>query len=214
MARSITPRDGRIADIIRAMGRNKKPKKPPVSKASILERLARARAEQLAVRVRRWIPSADRVDGFVVDLGPDWVALVPLHGFILNGWCLLRVKDIQAVSIRPDPDALEVRVLKARGQWPPRVPDVQLDDLPSALCSAAAAASLITIHTEFDRPDACWIGSLLSVEGGMLSLLEVDDEGEWERKPRAFDLDDVTRIEFGGDYEEGLALAAGPAPLR
>jgi len=57
-----------------------------------------------------------------------------------------------------------------------------------------------------------WLGSVVQVDVDSLKFLEVSTLAEWARKPRAVDLEDLTRIEFGGDYEAGVALVAGPRP--
>jgi hypothetical protein len=190
----------------------KKPKKPPIEKKSVLARLERARDEQLSISVRRWIPRADRLDGFVVAIGEKWVALSKLDGVRLDGWSLLRLKDIQAVGIDPDPDCFEVRALKVRGQWPPTAPELKLDDVVGVIASASAAAPMTSVFVEFDRPDICWVGSVTAMDADNLKLLEVSTQAEWYRKPRSIDPEDVTRIEFGGSYEEALDLVAGPPP--
>ena len=48
---------------------------------------------------------------------------------------VLRVRDIQAVVIDADTDGFETRVLKARGQWPPTAPDVDLSGLTEIISS-------------------------------------------------------------------------------
>lgn len=196
------------------MARKKKPKKPPLDKEAVLTRLQRAREQQRFVSIRRWIPHSDRIDGFVMDVGRGWVLLAELDGVRHDGWCLLRLKDVQAVFIDADPNCLAVAVLKARDQWPLHAPQVELEDAMSAVTSAAAAAPLTTIHVEFDRPDICWIGSAGVADESTLELLEVDTQGQWRRKPRLIDLEDITRIQFGADYEEGLAIVAGPPPAQ
>ena len=196
------------------MSKNKnKPKKPPIEKNSVLARLQHARDGQLSVGLRRWIPDSDRVDGYIVALGQKWVALADLDGVSLDGWCILRLKDIQAVFV--DSDSISTKVLLARDQWPPQAVDsLNLDDAVGALSSAAAPAPLISVFVEFDRPDIMWLGAVTAIKSGQVLLLEVSTLGEWHRKPRVIDLEDVTRIEFGGSYEEGLALVAGPRPMQ
>ena len=71
---------------------------------------------------------------------------------------------------------------------------------------------MTSVFVELDRPDICYIGSLISVAANRSRLLEVDTEGRWRIKARSIDPDDVTRIDFGGRYEEALALVAGPPP--
>ena len=191
------------------MSKNPKKLKPPIEKKSVLARLERAR-EQLFVSVRRWIPDSDRIDGFVLAVGESWVSLASLDGVSLSGWCLLRLKDIQSVFI--DPDSLPTKVLQARDQWPPPAVTVNLDDVVVALRSTTEIAPLISIYVELDRPDIMWLGAVTAIDRDRVRFLEVSTQAEWHRKPRVIDLEDVTRIEFGGSYEEGLALVAGPRP--
>jgi hypothetical protein len=51
-----------------------------------------------------------------------------------------------------------------------------------------------------------------SVDASKLRLLEVSTRGGWGRKPRTFDPADVTRLDFGGGYEQALSLVAGSPP--
>lgn len=189
------------------------PKKPPLDKKSVIARLERAQDDQLLVRVRRWIPEADVLEGFVVGLGEKWIALQRLSDRIaFDGWQLMRLKDVQAVSLEPDRDNFEITVLKRRNQWPPTGPTLSLDDTLGALNSASAADPMISIFDEFARPDVCWIGTIRSLGPDKISFLEVNTRGGWARKPRTVDPADVTRIDLGGGYEEALQIVAGPAP--
>lgn len=196
------------------MPKKPKPTKPATDTGLVLDRLARARDTHQPVGVRRWIAGADRVDGFVTGIGAAWVALAKLDdGLRADGWSVLRLGDIKSVSIDPDPDCFEVKALRARSLWPPTPTDVALDEVVALLRSAARADSVTTVFVEDDRPGVCWIGAVLSVDEQTLRLLEIDPQGEWRRKPRAFDLQDITRIDFGGGYEEALRLVAGPPPI-
>ncbi|MBD8058082.1 hypothetical protein IC607_03765 [Cellulomonas sp. JH27-2] len=192
-----------------------KPKKPPIDKRAIRERLEYAQARGLLVNVRRWIPRSDRIDGFVVTIGTHWVVLQRLSDRVtFDGWTLLRLKDVQAVSIEVDADAFEIKALKARGQWPPVSPDLDADDVADAIRSAARMSPLVTVHDEFARPDVCWIGAVRSVGSRKVHLVEVSPRARWAKDRSRFALADITRLDVGAGYEEALYLAAGPAPAR
>lgn len=195
------------------MSSKKKLKKPPVDTDRVVRRLERARDKNLLVRVRRWIPYSDRVEGFVVGVGAAWVLLAKLDDRVrIDGWTLVRLRDTQAVAFS-EPDCFEVRALKARDEWPPPpAVSVDLDDVVAMVESVRLADPLTTVFEEFARADACMIGVVRSVDDESLELLEIDNQGEWKRKPRWLDLDDVTRVEVGGGYEEALRLVAGPTP--
>ena len=96
--------------------------------------------------------------------------------------------------------------------WPPVRPDVSLDDTVGAVRTSAAAATLLTVFDEFDRPRACWVGVPRSVDEADLTLLEVTTRGRWMSTPRTFDRDGLTRLDFGGGYEQALHLVADPPP--
>lgn len=189
-----------------------KPKKPPIDKKAIRARLERAQREVLLARARRWIPEADPVDGYVLDIGREWALFATQTQQVTpDGWTLVRLKDIQAIVLEPIDGSFTTDALRARGQWPPTNPaaELGLDDAHTAVLTAAAAGPLLTVHAEFSRPYACWIGVPISVDDGWLKLREVGVAGNWLTKPRRFDLDDITLLEFGGGYEEALHLVAG-----
>ncbi|MEU2351170.1 hypothetical protein [Modestobacter sp. NPDC049651] len=90
-------------------------------------------------------------------------------------------------------------------------PELDLADVASVVGSASAVTAMVSVFDEFARPDVCWIGTV-SMDESTLRLLEVNTRGGWARKPRTFDATDVTRIDFGGGYEEALRLVAGAPP--
>ncbi len=185
----------------------------PAEAERLRGRLERARSEQLLVRIRRWIPGADVLEGFVVGLGHEWVALARLSDTIeLDGWILLRLRDVRSVKITPDREAFEIRALEAREQWPPVVPPVRLDDVTDVISDVTAIAPMLAVHCELDRPDVCWIGAVRRLQGTTLWLLQVTTQAGWARAASSFDLDDITRLDVGGGYEEALHLVAGAPP--
>lgn len=114
--------------------------------------------------------------------------------------------------VDPSPECFEIRALQAGNEWPPGSPNVELSGRVATIESARAAAPMVAVHVEFYRPDICWEGRILNVDDKEVHLLEVSTEGVWLRKPRVIDTEDVTRLDFGGDYERALALVAGEPP--
>lgn len=196
------------------MGHKQKRHEPPIDKREVRQRLDRARSAGNLVRVRRWVPDSELVEGFVVARSKSWVTLAKLSDSInLDGWVSLRAADIQSVTVIPTEDCFEIKVLQAREQWPPVPPTSFVDTtVEELLTSLGAATPLVTVYREFERPDTCWIGSVTRTDDATLALLEVNVAGGWARRPRMFDLADLTRIESGGGYEDALALVAGAAP--
>jgi hypothetical protein len=179
-------------------------------------RLKRAESDRALVVVHRWIPNSDRVSGFVVGMSNSWILLAALNDRIeLDGWKAVRREDIQSVTRIPTKNCFEIRALKARSMWPPvRPKPLRLRSVRDVLRMGSTAGPMIAIQREFERPDVAWIGAVRKIGKETLVLLEVNVEGGWARKPRRFDLDDITEVDFGGGYEEALSLVAGPAPKK
>ena len=67
----------------------------------------------------------------------------------------------------------------------------------------------MTIHREQVDPDVCSIGRVQGVNWGRVSLLEIGPDAIWEDKPDEFRIKEITRVNFGGDYENALYLVGG-----
>ena len=55
----------------------------------------------------------------------------------------------------------------------------------------------------------CWIGRVQDVDRGRLSLLEIRPDAKWEDSPAEYRAVEITRVNFGGDYENALHLVGG-----
>ena len=179
------------------------------------EKLHSAIARTKYVRVVRTLDGADRVDGYVVALSDDWVLLARANGELgSDGWTALRIRDIFSIDKLAEGDSdVQARVLAARGGWPPAAPQVCLiNDLPGVVRTAQGASPLVAVHREMARPDSVWVGVVRAVDAEHLSILELDSNAVWETLTTVFDSDDVTRVDFGGEYVTNLALVMGSAP--
>jgi hypothetical protein len=169
------------------------------------------------VRIRRQIPGADRLEGFVLAVGDRWVLLSNLgNGVRLDGFGAVRLEDI--ASVRKPASAQFMRsALEWRGQWPPDSEGPQLDLSSDAglITSARAASPLVTLHIEYERPDVCFIGRPVRITSKRVDLQEVTPEAKWENGGHTFRFKEISRVEIGGDYEQALhAVAGAPPPLK
>jgi len=161
----------------------------------------------LAIRVRREVFEEGWVDGFVVGTGPEFFALALLDdGMRPNGFSCMRYADLTELEA-PSPrdgflrQVLELRGLSVVGELP-----ADLADLPALLRSAGNAFPLVTIHLEAEEADAYYVGHAPTVAGSEVSLRTIDPDGVWDEGTDTFDLAAITRVDFGGAYEEALWL--------
>ena len=175
--------------------------------------LERARRRHLLVRVYRegLDGRGGFSEGFVVGLSPRFVVLHRLDpAMLLDGYSVLHVGDITAVERAYCGRKFQEKALALRGQAPKPPEGLDLSSLSAVLMSAGARFPLLAIHRERLRRDACWIGQVASLTDKTFVLREIDTEAEWDGQTR-YRFRDVTLVEFGGSYEQALALVSGLA---
>jgi len=182
-----------------------------IAKAALGERtsqLIEAMRERRLIRLSRPFEPAPAT-GYVVAVGPGLVMLAVVSDSIrLNGYECYRLSDVSAVESAAHAEFIEA-ALEARGQPLPGRPKVSVDSIEDLLTTAGEAYPLITIHLEKADPEVCWIGRVLEVIDGHVALREIGPDAVWESLPVAYPLQDITRVDFGGDYEAALFLVGG-----
>jgi hypothetical protein len=164
------------------------------------------------VRVHRTSLEEGHATGRIVGCSRKLLALsVVGDGVRPDGFYVLRRADISAIDA-PDPYAdFVIKALRLRGQALPKLPRLDLTSWRSLLTGAARRFPLITLHPEVTKPDSCYIGLPVRMTSRAVTLVTVGPDGHWDGRDALFTLawSEVTRVSFGGDYEEALALVAG-----
>ncbi|MGA2440933.1 MAG: hypothetical protein ABSH08_08235 [Tepidisphaeraceae bacterium] len=152
------------------------------------------------------------VRGYVLDIGPKFFLLAMVSDRIwFDGFECFRMKDISDLKLDPYTAFVEA-ALKKRGERVPKKPPVNLRDIKDLVLSAGLVFPLVTIQRERVDRNVCWIGRVLGVERGRVSLLEITPGATWDEKPTEYRLSEITRVGFGADYENALHLVGGNPP--
>lgn len=177
---------------------------------SMIEQLKAAVRDEQLIRLYRPFEQS-YVRGYILDVGAEFFLLGLVSDRLwLDGFECFRVGDVD--ELVPDPYAdFTQAALAARGEARPAL-TLGLADIAALLTSAAERFPLVTIHKERDQPDACYVGKPISIEGGIVWMLEIGPDAKWDGEPSAHKLADITRVNFGGDYEDALALIGGAPP--
>jgi len=169
------------------------------------------------MRSRRFIRFARRfeeytVRGYVLDVGPTFFLLSLVSDRLwFDGFECFRVGDVR--NIRPDENATFAEAaLKKRGERIPKKPRISVQSIEELLLSSAKLFPLAAIARERVRPNACRIGQVLGVNSGRVSLLEIGPDAKWETSATELRLGEITKVSFGGDYEDALHLVGGDPP--
>lgn|GEM_PF-799381 len=175
----------------------------------VMNGLRRAQYQNRPVTVvRKKLRKAQKIRGFVMSVGDQWVLLAQLEdGIYLDGWVALRIADITSVKVKRSEAKYVIRSIQAIGQWPPRLPPrpVDLDEIASLLKSAQDCGPLLGLQCEAKDSIALVIGRPLRIQKGSISLLDIDPQGRWWRKPRTWEFEEITQVRIHGRYQVALA---------
>lgn len=162
------------------------------------------------VRIRRGIRKADRVEGFVIGVGEQWVLLNLFDpDMFLDGYAALRLRDIRRVERRGGPASFPVRALRHFGESPHPLEGVDLDTIRGLLASLGSTYPLLLIHVEELDPEVCYVGKYVSASKRNLRLLEISPRATWDDEPTKWPLKAITRVEVGTRYAEALHAVGG-----
>jgi hypothetical protein len=177
---------------------------------STKDQLDRAAEDNHLVRVYREGLEDGWAVGYVVGTGPDFFAVELVDKSIrYDGYNCMKYADVSKCDI-PDPGsgfietALRLRGLRRRGSL-----EVDLSSVSSLLRTAGSAFPVVTIHLETADSDTCYIGKVSAVSGDQVELKLITPDAEWEDETEEYLLSEITRVDFGGAYEEALVLVAG-----
>ncbi len=177
---------------------------------------------QLALALRdkvlvRFASALDRgtVNGYVLDIGPQFflIALVS-DGLRLNGFQCYRLSDVRKLQVPDKYARFHQEALRRRGQRIPKKPPVVVNSLAELLLTANRAFPLVTIHRERIDASAGWIGRIVDLRNGRVTLLEIEPDAAWDDELETYRLSEITRVDFGGDYEDALHLVGGSGYKR
>jgi hypothetical protein len=153
------------------------------------------------------------VEGYILAIGPEFFLLALLvDGVRFNGFQCFRISDVRGLRVPTKNHAFIEAALKLKKQRIPKMPRIKLTSLKELLSSANRAFPLVTIHREKFDPDICHIGRVVAVGGSQVSLLEIGPDAMWDKELCHYKLKEITRVDFGGDYEDALHLVGGRPP--
>ncbi|WP_340115238.1 hypothetical protein [Pelagibius sp. 7325] len=126
----------------------------------------------------------------------------------LDGYEVLRVEDVTSIDVEFDRAAFYKKALQAKAIKPSFPSEVVLTDMRNLLSSVNDKFSLVVIEREERVPDECEIGRIKLLTDEKYALKWLSPEARWEDDLRTYETKDVTRVTFGGEYENTLALVA------
>jgi hypothetical protein len=172
-------------------------------------------AMQRKTLVKFWNPYDEgSTQGYVLDIGPRFFLLALIgEDMRFNGFQCLLLSDIRRLQVPSKYADFVTAALRKRGESILRKPRIKLNTLPELLESASRLFPLMAIHQERLNPDTCKIGRAIGANKSHEVLLEIGPDALWEEVPTAIPFREITRVDFGGDYEEALYIVGGTPDL-
>ena len=161
------------------------------------------------VRVHRAEVEDGHVDGRIVGCSASLVALAILsEGIRPDGFNVYLRADISKLEAPGPCSEFYVQALKLRSQRIPSLGKLDMRSWRSVVAGAGRRFPLVTVHMERKNPDVCYIGRPVLVDKRGASFETISPRARWNGERLEVAWADVTRVDFGGSYEEALALVA------
>jgi hypothetical protein len=123
------------------------------------------------------------------------------------------MEDIRAHRFFDKPSYWQFRAVGQLKVKPVRLTQISIVSFAELIRSARERFPLLTIHREKVTADVCFIGYPVEFTERTFTLENLNCNAEWDGR-RRFRFNDVTRVDFGGGYEQMLAATAPPRPRR
>lgn len=178
------------------------------------EQLETAQRDARVVSIDRVAFEEEDEIGYVLDVGATLFLIARVADTLhLDGYSVLRIGDVSHVELPYEHEEFVESALRLREESIANRPSIPLDDWPGAIRSASRDHELLSLHSESVEEGACRIGRVRSVREDVIQLIEIDPDADWYDEATGVDIDSLTRMDFGGAYEEALLLVGGPCPV-
>ena len=156
------------------------------------------------VDIKRSSIDDDNLSGFVLDVSEELTLIHYMYdGFHLDGYCVILNSHVTACNIFDDPDCFQNRALRLKNIRPRKPRGIDISNWTTAFESASKHFPLLVVNREASDPDTCLVGRLASMNANSITLFSITPIAQWNGKTQ-FLIGDVTRLDFGGGYEDVL----------
>jgi hypothetical protein len=128
--------------------------------------------------------------------------------FRLNGYCVLRKKDIFSTDESFEKKDLITSALGLKNQFLIAPEKTKITSIQIAMRTAQEEFGVLVIHREKVCPGEVEVGTMRLNSETTYILRWLDVLANWENDDRIFKFSDVTLLEFGTEYEQTLFSVA------
>jgi hypothetical protein len=144
--------------------------------------------------------------GWTVGFSQEWTLIQVYDDAQCKGWSAIRTGDIHAITTD---DSIVSRALALWGEQPKSFPELDLSSLAALLGTVHHYFPLVTLHFEVIDPGVCYIGRVVRLGKRAVTLREIEPDASWDATLHKYPYSTITRVDFGGRYEDALWLFGG-----
>ena len=172
-----------------------------MNKAEKIELLKQGIEIMHEVKIVRSRISEKALYAIPLGLSEDLVLLQGLDDFDLDGYLIIRLKDITSVEISKS-QVFRLHILKEEGVLDQiKKPALSsLDHWKDVLEELSAIGNNIIVQCESLESTEFYIGAIIAIDKKSLYLLYFDAFGEWDEEPTEISLRDITSVQIDSRY--------------
>lgn len=166
------------------------------------------------VKINREPIDENPLEGFLIERTKDLLLLNLVNPDVvcLNGYSVIRHRDVRKLKVQRK-DSFLIRALNLKKLSPSGPCDISIASWPDLLVSLNRQFPLFTIHQEALDSEVCYVGRLAARSATTFGIKEIDPDARWSRS-RSYKFKDLTKVDFGGGYENALAQLAAASSKR
>ena len=147
--------------------------------------------------------------GAVVQESERFVAIQNISDrYDFDGYRVFRRKDITTMEKSFEKREFIEAALRIKGLKPLPPKPIELSSMRALMDSAQQQFGVLVISREKLYPDEVEVGTVRMASEKTYVLRWLTPQAEWENDDRPFRYQDVTMVEYGGEYENTLLMVA------
>lgn len=163
------------------------------------------------VKIKRMRIGSEDLNAIPLAIGQDLVLLQDLYDFSLDGYTIIRIKDITSISITKS-QLFSQFILKEEGILNQIIkPSISnFDNWRNVLTELSVLDNIIIVESESLETSKFFIGKIERIDKTSLFLLHFNGAGEWDKESTEILFKDITSINFNSRYIKVISKYVKP----
>ena len=163
------------------------------------------------IKIKRCKTDAEDLNVIPLAIGQNLVLLQNLYDFDIDGYVIIRIKDITSVIITKSQQFSQF-ILKKEGilSTIKKPPISSIDNWENVFTELSDLGKNIIVECESIESSNFFIGKIIAIDKNSLFILHFNGAGEWDEEPKEISLKDITSISFDSRYINVISKYLNP----